>query len=148
MSTGLFAGSFDPYTIGHDSVARRAMRLFDRLVIGVGVNDAKHYRASAEERVKAIRNLYKDMPQVEVVEYSDCTVNLAQRVGAEFIVKGVRNIRDYEYERDQAEINRMIGNVETVLLFTEPGLGSVSSSVVRELEKLGKPVEQFLPKRR
>lgn len=148
MQTGLFVGSFDPFTIGHDSIVRRALPLFDKLVIGVGVNEAKHYTATTQQRVDNIKAIYADEPKIEVVAYSDCTMDLAKKLGAGFIVKGVRNVRDFEFERDQAEINRLVGNVETILLYTEPELACVSSSAVRELKAFGKPVDKFLPKRK
>lgn len=146
MRTGIFVGSFDPFTIGHDSIVRRALPLFDKLVIGVGVNDKKKYTTTTDERVKAIQAVYANEPKVEVVAFSDCTMDLAKRAGAGFIVKGVRNVRDFEFERDQAEINRLVGNIETILLYSEPELACVSSSAVRELRTFGKDVDKFLPK--
>ena len=144
--TGIFVGSFDPFTIGHDSIVRRAVGLFDRLVIGVGVNEGKHYMQSADERVEAIRRLYAGDGRISVERYSDLTVDFARRVGARFIVKGVRSVKDFEFERAQADINRRLTGVETVLLYAEPGLDSVSSSVVRELKHFGRDVSMFLPK--
>ena len=145
MKTGLFAGTFDPFTIGHASVVRRALLLFDRVVVGVGVNDAKHPEASAEQRVEAIRQLYADDDRVEVVAYSGLTVDLARECGAAFIVKGVRSVRDYENEREQADVNRRLSGINTVLLLAEPGLESVSSSTVRSLRSFGRDVTEFLP---
>ena len=148
MRTGLFVGSFDPYTIGHDSVVRRCLTLFDRIVIGVGVNPEKQYAFSAEERVRAIRELYAEETKIEVVSYGDLTVDLAKRVGADFLVKGVRNTRDFEYEREQADLNRQLGGVETILLFTEPQTESVSSTAVRQLMHFGKPIDDYIPKKK
>ena len=145
MKTGLFAGTFDPFTIGHASVVRRALLLFDRVVVGVGVNDAKHPEASAEQRVEAIRQLYAGDDRVEVVAYSGLTVDLARECGATFIVKGVRSVRDYENEREQADVNRRLSGIDTVLLLAEPGLESVSSSTVRSLRSFGRDVTEFLP---
>ena len=145
MKTGLFAGTFDPFTIGHASVVRRALLLFDRVVVGVGVNDAKHPEASAEQRVEAIRQLYADDDRVEVVAYSGLTVDLARECGAAFIVKRVRSVRDYENEREQADVNRRLSGIDTVLLLAEPGLESVSSSTVRSLRSFGRDVTEFLP---
>ena len=143
--TGIFVGSFDPFTIGHDSVVRRALALVDCLVIGVGVNMGKRYMLSAEERVEAIRRLYADEPRIRVEQYSDLTVDFARRVGAQFIIKGVRSVKDFEAEREQADINRRLTGIETVVLFALPGMDSVSSSVVRELTHFGKEVASFLP---
>lgn len=145
MRTGLFVGSFDPFTIGHDSIVRRALGLFDRLVIGVGVNDRKHYTQPAEARVKAIKDLYAGEPRVMVTEYDDLVVDLARRVGAQYIVKGLRNMRDFEYERDQADFNRQLGGIETVFFLTLPELQSVSSTGLRELEHFKKPIDKYIP---
>lgn len=147
MRTGIFVGSFDPFTIGHKSVVDRVLPLFDRVVIGVGVNERKQYMLTTEERVAAIRQLYAGDERVVVESYSDLTVDFAQRHGAQFVVKGVRNVRDFEYERDQADINRRLTGLETLLIYAEPGLDSVSSSVVRELNHFGKDTSMFVPKR-
>ena len=147
MRTGIFVGSFDPFTIGHKSVVDRVLPLFDRVVIGVGVNEHKQYMLTVEERVAAIRQLYAGDGRVVVESYSDLTVDFAQRHDAQFVVKGVRNVRDFEYERDQADINRRLTGLETLLIYAEPGLDSVSSSVVRELNHFGKDTSMFVPKR-
>ena len=133
MKTGLFTGSFDPFTIGHQSIVARVLPLFDKIVIGVGVNERKKYMYSAEVRVKEIAELYADNPKVEVRAFNDLAVDFAHREGAWFFVKGVRSVKDFEYEREQADINRMMGGIETLLVFAEPQHASVSSSLVREL---------------
>lgn len=145
MNTGIFVGSFDPFTIGHDAIVRRALPLFDRVVVGVGYNERKHYMFSQDERVDVIRRLYADEPKVEVKVYNDLTVDFAHREGARYIIKGVRSVKDFEYEREQADINRRIGNVDTLLLYADPGMASVSSTLVRELIHFGKDVSEFLP---
>ena len=148
MKTGVFVGSFDPFTIGHDSIVTRALGLFDRLVIGV-VGDQVHKpdMAPATERMKAIQELYADEARIEVKPYYGLAVDFAKAEGAHYIVKGVRSVKDFEYEREQADINRQISGIETVLLFAEPRYASVSSSVVRELRHFGRDVEEFLPKK-
>lgn len=148
MKTGLFTGSFDPFTIGHQSIVARVLPLFDKIVIGVGVNERKKYMYSAEVRVKEIAELYADNPKVEVRAFNDLAVDFAQREGAWFFVKGVRSVKDFEYEREQADVNRMMGGIETLLVFAEPQHASVSSSLVRELIHFGKNAEMFLPKRK
>ncbi|MBQ9652138.1 MAG: pantetheine-phosphate adenylyltransferase [Prevotella sp.] len=145
MRTGIFVGSFDPYTIGHHSIVERALPLFDKIVIGVGVNERKQYIQSAEERLQAIRTIYRDEPRVEVKTYSDLTIDFAHRENAGYIIKGVRSVKDFEYEREQADINRRIGGIDTVLLYAEPKYESISSSLVRELIHFGKDVKEFLP---
>lgn len=143
--TGIFTGSFDPFTIGHDDIVRRALPLFDRIVIGIGVNEQKKYAQTTEERIENISRLYAREPKIEVKAYGDLTVDFAKREGAHYIIKGVRSMKDFEYEREQAEINRRIGGVETLLLFADPQLASISSSMVRELMHFGRDVSEFLP---
>jgi pantetheine-phosphate adenylyltransferase len=148
MRTGIFVGSFNPFTIGHDSIVTRALPLFDRLVVGVvGDQVNKPDMPSAEERIKAIADLYQDIPAIEVKPYYGLAVDFARDEGARFIVKGVRSVKDFEYEREQADVNRLLSNgeIDTVLLYAEPHLASISSSMVRELQHYGQDVSPFLP---
>jgi len=144
--TGVFVGSFNPFTVGHDSIVTRALPLFDRLVIGV-VGDQVHKpdMPSAEERMAAIRELYADESRIEVKPYYGLAVDFAQAENAHFIVKGVRSVLDFEYERNQADINRQLSGVETILLYAEPQLSSISSSMVRELQHFGVDITPYLP---
>ena len=147
LKTGIFVGSFDPFTVGHDSIVQRSLPLFDRLVIGVvGDNVHKPSMRPAEERMKVICNLYANIPAIEVKPFHGLAVEFARAENARFIVKGVRSTKDFEYEREQADINRQIAGVETILLFAEPHLSSVSSTMVRELQHFGVDVSEFLPK--
>ena len=146
--TGIFVGSFNPYTIGHDSIVRRALPLFDRLVIGVvGDNVHKPDMPSAEERISTIADLYADEPRIEVKPYYGLAMDFAKAEGAGFIVKGVRTVSDFEYEQWQADFNRRLGGIETILLYTEPELACVSSSALRELQHFGVDVSTYLPKK-
>ena len=148
MRTGIFVGSFNPYTIGHDSIVRRALPLFDRLVIGVvGDNVHKPDMPTAEERMQVIRELYADEARIEVKPYHGLAMDFAKAEKAQFIVKGVRTVSDFEYEQWQADFNRKLGGIETILLYTEPELASVSSSAVRELQHFGVDVSDYLPKK-
>ena len=142
---GLFTGSFDPFTIGHDDIVRRTLPLFDKLVVGVGVNAGKSAMLSAEDRVAAIRRVYADEPRVEVVAYDDLTADLARRVGARYVVKGVRSVKDFEYERDMADLNRRLGALETILIMAKPEYAAISSSAARELLRFGKDISWMLP---
>ncbi len=148
MKTGLFTGTFDPFTIGHDSIVRRALPIFDRLVIAVAVSKQKHTSEEISLRVENIKDLYGDEPKIEVKSYNDLTIDMAKREGAGYIVRGVRSIKDFEYEREQADINKRLGNIETLLLFSEPEMQSISSTLVRELQFFGKDASEFIAKKK
>lgn len=141
----LYAGSFDPFTIGHYDIALRALKLFGTLLIGVGYNEKKIGEFPVEERVETIRKIFKDTPGVEVKSYSGLTVDCAKRWGVEVLVRGIRNSLDFEKEKELADINHEIGGIETVFLPSSPSLSFVSSSMVRELIHNGYKVERFLP---
>ena len=151
MKTALFTGTFNPFTIGHADIVERALKIFDRIVIGIGYNPDKGSKqgflsAEIEERVAKIRKVYEDDPRVIVEAYSDLTVDLAERHNAVAIVKGVRSIKDYEYERDQADFNKLLSNgLDTILFYSRPEWAALSSSMVRTLEMFGKDVSRFIP---
>ena len=145
--TGIFVGSFNPFTIGHDSIVRRALPLFDHLVIGVvGDHVSKPGIPPAAERMKAIKDLYHDEPRIEVKPYYGLAIDFAREEGARFIVKGVRSVKDFEYEREMAEMNRRLDGTETILLIADPSLAHISSSTVRELQHYGRDVTKYLAK--
>lgn len=141
----LFPGSFDPFTRGHESIVRRALPLFDRFIIAIGVNADKRSFMTMEQRKAWIESVFKDDPHVEVHTYSGLTVDLAREVGAQFIVRGVRLIQDFENEKHLAEINRDLTGIETILLYTLPEYSHISSSIVRELVRYGQDVSPYLP---
>ncbi len=141
----VFPGTFDPFTVGHYDIVRRGLTFTDEIVIAVGVNEQKHTLTELEERLNTIRQLFEGEKRVSVAAYDGLTTDFARKVGAEFILRGVRSISDFEYERNMADINRHLTGIETVLLFSSPELAYVSSSMVRELIHLGKPVDEFLP---
>ncbi len=146
LRVALFPGSFNPFTLGHKSVVDRVLPLFDRVVIAVGYNEAKGGDGvGAGDRAEAIRRVYRDNPSVEVITYSGLTVDACRRCGARFMVRGVRSVADFEYERALADINRDIAGIETLLLYTLPCYASVSSSAVRELSRYGCDVSRYLP---
>lgn len=140
----LFAGSFRPFTIGHKSIVERTLKLCDSLIIGVGCNPDKPAE-DINRRVDDIREIFAGDPRVEVEAYSGLTVDYARRQGVGFMVRGVRSVSDFEYERNLAEVNLRISGIETVLLTALPELSFVSSSTVRELEANGYDVSEFLP---
>lgn len=141
-----FPGSFNPFTVGHASVVERGLALFDRIVIGVGYNVSKPEGAeAARERAVKISRLYAGEPRIEVTTYASLTVTAAAEAGAGFILRGIRSVKDFEYERDMADINRKLSGIETVIMFSLPELAALSSSVVRELERFGADISEFIP---
>lgn len=145
MRKAIFPGTFDPFTIGHYSVVRRALTFMDEVIIGIGVNDAKRTWFPTGKRVAMIQKLYADEPRIKVAAYDGLTIDFAREQEAGFIIRGIRTVRDFEYEETIADINRKLSGIETILLFTEPELTSVSSTIVRELLQFGKDVTPFLP---
>lgn len=146
MKTALFPGSFDPFTRGHEAIVGEALRLFDRVIIAIGENIGKRSLLDIDARERLIRDLYRDQQRVECVTYHTLTGDLAREVGAEVIVRGVRNSADFEYERTMAQTNaRLFPELQTVLLFTPPELNDVSSSTVRELLAFGHRVDEMMP---
>lgn len=145
MKKAIFPGTFDPFTVGHFSVVKRALTFMDEIVIGIGINESKRTWFPTEKRVQMIRELYADEPRIKVEAYSGLTIDFARECGAKFIVRGIRTVRDFEYEETIADINRKMAGIETILLFTEPELTSISSTIVRELLQFGKDVTPFLP---
>lgn len=141
----LFPGSFDPFTRGHADIARRALEIADEIVIAVGAHPDKKGRFSVDERMEQIRRAFDSDPRVTVVSYHGLTTDLARRQHATALLRGVRTVADYEYERQMAEVNRRLTGIETILLLADPALADISSSVVRELLSYGKDVSQFLP---
>lgn len=142
---GLFPGTFDPFTIGHFSLVKRSLQLVDELIVAIGVNDVKKSYFSAEERLSMIQDLYRNEPRISVKAYSCLTIDFAKEAGANLIIRGIRSINDFEYEKNIADMNRELSGIETVILFTEPELTHISSSVVRELIQYGRDVSRFIP---
>ena len=145
MRKAIFPGTFDPFTLGHHSIVKRTLAFMDEVIIGIGYNDQKHCLLPIEKRLESIRKVYADEPRVKVLAYSGLTVDFAREHGVEVILRGIRTVKDFEYEEGIADINRKLSGIETVFLFTEPEYSAVSSSVVRELLHYGKDVSAFLP---
>ncbi len=141
-----YPGTFDPFTIGHQSLVNRALRIFDKIIIAVGINEAKKCLYTTKQRVDMITNLYADNPHIKVIDYDGLTVTAAQNARATAILRGIRSTIDFEYEKSIADINRDIAGIETVLLYTEPAYAHISSSIIRELIRLNQPITQFIPK--
>ncbi len=146
MNKAIFPGSFDPFTLGHADIVERGLQLFDHITIAVGINEQKSGWIPVEERVRALRELYKDEPRVSVESYNGLTIDFAHEQGARFILRGLRTHKDYEYELGMADVNRKLdAHIETVVLFTEADLANISSSVVRELAHFGRDIRPWLP---
>ena len=145
MSTILFPGSFDPFTQGHANLVERALKLFDEVIIAIGINEQKAGWIPADKRVRAIREFYKQQARVRVESYSGLTTDFATSVGATAILRGVRSMKDFEYEMQMADINRQLTGIETVCLFAEPQYTAISSSIVRELAHFNHDITSFLP---
>lgn len=143
----VFPGSFDPFTIGHKSVLDSALPLFDKVVVAIGVNSEKKGFFPLEERVSAIAKLYAGNSKVEVATYSSLTVDFCKSKNARFIIRGLRNSADFEFEKCIAQTNKQLSGIETIFLMTPPEYSHVSSSVVRELLSYGVDVSAFLPKK-
>ena len=145
MRTAIFPGTFDPYTVGHDALVRRALQIVDELYIAIGTNTAKQTMFTLDERMDRIATLYKDEPRIHVVSYEGLTTDFAQSIGAQFIIRGVRSTIDFEYERNIADVNRMLTGIDTLLLISESQYAAISSSMVRELVHFGKDISNYLP---
>lgn len=141
----IFPGSFDPFTRGHLDIVERGLGIFDRIIVAVGVNSSKQGASSTADRIAAITRAVAHMNNVDVIEYSGLTVDVAKKYGACAILRGIRSVADFEYERNLAELNRKISGIETVMLCADPALAALSSSAVRELRSLGHDVSPFLP---
>lgn len=142
----VFPGTFDPFTIGHLSIVNRGLELLDEVVIAIGINDAKRTYFTVEQRLDMLREFFHDNPRVRVQAYDCLTIDLAKQCNAGFILRGIRSINDFEYEKTIADVNRKLSGVETIILFTEPELTHVSSTIVRELLRFGHSVDEFVPK--
>ena len=145
MNKVVVPGSFDPFTIGHANLVDRAQKLFDQVIIAIGYNEQKAGWLPVDERVRALKELYKDNPRIIVEKYTGLTVDFAQSIGSRFILRGVRSVKDYEYELGIADINARLADVETVVLLADPTISGISSSVVRELFHFGRDINPWLP---
>ena len=133
MKRALFPGSFDPITLGHYDIIKRGIKLFDEVIVAIGVNSEKKYMFSLEERKQFIEAAFKNEPKVKVVDYKGLTIDFCKKVDAEFILRGLRNPADFEFEKAIAHTNRILSKIETVFLLTAAKTSYISSSIVREV---------------
>lgn len=146
MKRAVFPGSFDPITLGHFDIVKRALPLFDEVIVAVGENANKNYMFPLEKRVQWIKDSFKNEPKIKVDAYDGLTVNYCRKVDAQFILRGLRNPADFEFEKAVAQTNRKLeGQVETIFLLTASGLSSISSSIVRDVIRNAGDYTQFVP---
>ena len=146
MRTALFPGTFDPVTFGHLDIIERALPLFDKLYVGIGINSNKQPMFSADIRVQWLNEIFKNEKRVEAVIYEGLTVECCKRVGANYIIRGIRYVNDFEYEKAIADMNRSLDEqIETIFLTCLPKFTSVASTLVRDVIKNGGDVSQFVP---
>ncbi len=145
--TAVFPGSFDPYTNGHHDIVMRSLNIFDEVIIGIGYNSSKQNRHfDIDLMVAKINEVYADMPAVQVLVYNELTSTLAKKHNAGFLIRGLRNTTDFEYENTISQMNRYLNKgLETVFLITSPEYASISSTVIREVHRYGGSVNNFLP---
>ena len=145
MVKALFPGSFDPFTNGHLDIARRATGLFDEVIIGVGTNLSKHYLFQTSEKIALIEQATAHLKNVSVVEMSGLTVDFMTKIDANVLIRGLRNEKDYQYERDIAQMNQELGDVETVFLLAKPDHQFLSSSLLKEVASTGTDISKYVP---
>lgn len=144
--TVIFPGSFDPITVGHVDIVKRALPLFDELIVAIGVNTQKRYLFTLEQRMEWIREVFKDEPKVKVDSYEGLTVNYCQKIGAKYIIRGIRSAGDFDYEKTIAHLNTaMQPDLETLLILSKPELSAISSTIVREIIIGHGDVSKFVP---
>ena len=141
---GLFPGSFDPFTKGHEDVVIKALTLFEEVIIAIGVNSKKTYMFDLDKRLKHIEFLMVNFPNVRVLTYQKLTVEFCKEVGANFIIRGLRDSKDFEYEKSIAHMNAEISNIETVFLLTAQKFGAINASIVREIFRNNASIEPFV----
>ena len=145
--TAIFPGSFDPFTIGHKSIVDKSMALFDKIIIAIGVNsEKKSCLYSVKDRIEQIMHLYENQPGISVMEYDCLTIDFCRQVNAKFIIRGIRNILDFEYERSLAQINKSLEpDIETIFFFSDQDVSAINSSILRDILKHNGDIGKFVP---
>jgi len=145
--TAIFPGSFDPFTKGHHDIVMRSLNLFDEVIVGIGYNSTKKNRYfEIDLMVEKIESIYTNLPSVKVVVYNELTSTIAKKYDAQFLIRGLRNTTDFEYENTISQMNRFLNkDLETVFLITSPQFAAISSTVIREVHRYGGDVSEFLP---
>src|ERR1700760_1150053 len=147
MKIALFPGSFDPVTKAHVKIVKRSVGLFDKLYIGIGVNSTKQGLLSVEKREQMLRAVFENDPRIHIVAYEGLTVNFCRSIGATYMIRGIRTVSDFEYEKAIAQMNHSLEpDIESIFIVSKPGYSSISSTIVREIMRYGGDVSQFIPK--
>lgn len=141
---GLFPGSFDPFTKGHEVVVKKSLPLFDEVVVGIGINSSKKYMFDLEKRTEHIKHLFKDEPKVSIQHYQKLTVDFCQDIGANFIIRGLRDSKDFQYEKSIGHMNYDISGIDTVFFLTEQKYAAINSSIIREIYRNNGPIDAFV----
>ena len=142
----VFPGSFDPITIGHVDLVRRSLPLFDKVIVAIGVNTQKKYLFSLKQRLEWLEAVFADEPRVEVGHFQNLTADYCNKIGANYLLRGLRNASDFDYEKTISQLNNIIGDgLETIFLISQPGYSHISSTIVREIIKGGGDASPFLP---
>lgn len=143
----VFPGSFSPFTLGHQYVINRALPLFDKIIIAVGSNSSKEYYFSEEQRIQWMEDIFKNEAKVEIRKYDGLTVDFCKSINANFILRGLRNSKDFNYEKEIAQVNQTLNEaIETIFIITSSEYSHISSSLVREVAKNGGDISKFVPK--
>lgn len=143
----VFPGSFSPFTLGHQYVINRALPLFDKIIIGVGSNSSKEYYFSEKQRIQWMEDIFKDEPKIEIRKYDGLTVDFCKSINANFILRGLRNSKDFNYEKEIAQVNQTLNEeIETIFIITSSEYSHISSSLAREVAKNGGDISKFVPK--
>jgi len=146
MKIAVFPGSFDPITTGHTDIVYRVLPLFDKIVVAIGVNDNKKTLFPLEQRMGWLKEVFRDEEQIVVDYFQGLTVDYCRKIGAHFLVRGLRSAADFDYEKTISQVNTTIGDkLETVFLISQPKYSHISSTIVREIIKAGGNASQFLP---
>ena len=145
MRRAIFPGSFDPITLGHVDIINRALPLFDEIIIAIGINADKKYMFSLEDRIKFIKENYANEPKIKVETYTGLTIDFCKKINVDFILRGLRNPADFEFEKAIAQTNRKLSGIETVFLLTSATTSFISSSIVRDIIRNGGDATGFVP---
>jgi pantetheine-phosphate adenylyltransferase len=146
MKIALFPGSFDPITKAHVDILKRSIPLFDKIFVGIGNNSSKQSLLSVDKRLEMIKAVFADEPKLEMIKYEGLTVNFCKEIGADYMIRGIRTVSDFEYEKAIAQMNHaLVPEIESIFIVSKPGYSSISSTIVRDILRYGGDVAQFVP---